>query len=79
MIDVYDRLDDFNLRDEMFFYNFVDVFCEYKYVVEVEEFCFGKSVVGVRNIIKIYNLIFCGWFKLGWWGKCKEYWEKMDY
>ncbi|CAD5317758.1 unnamed protein product [Arabidopsis thaliana] len=80
-IDAYDKLDDFNLRDETSFYNLVDALCEHKHVVEAEELCFGKNVIGngfsVSNT-KIHNLILRGWSKLGWWGKCKEYWEKMD-
>jgi pentatricopeptide repeat protein len=80
-IDAYDKLDDFNLRDETSFYNLVDALCEHKHVVEAEELCFGKNVIGngfsVSNT-KIHNLILRGWSKLGWWGKCKEYWKKMD-
>ncbi|KAL1198590.1 Pentatricopeptide repeat-containing protein [Cardamine amara subsp. amara] len=80
-IDAYDRLDDFNLRDETSFYNLVDALCEHKHVVEAEELCFGKNVIGNGfsvSTTKIHNLILRGWSKLGWWGKCKEYWEKMD-
>lgn len=28
--------------------------------------------------IKIYNLMFRGYAKMGWWGKCREFWEEMD-
>ncbi|KFK42438.1 hypothetical protein AALP_AA2G256500 [Arabis alpina] len=81
-MDTYDRLDDYKLRDETSFYNLVDSLCEYKHVVEAEELCFGKNVIAngfsVSNSTKIHNLILRGWSKLGWWGKCKEYWEKMD-
>lgn len=80
-IDAYDKLDGFNLRDETSFYNLVDALCEHKHVVEAEELCFGKNVIGngfIVNNTKIHNLILRGWSKLGWWGKCKEYWEKMD-
>ncbi|XP_010472907.1 PREDICTED: pentatricopeptide repeat-containing protein At1g80550, mitochondrial-like [Camelina sativa] len=82
-IDAYDKLDGFNLRDETSFYNLVDALCEHKHVVEAEELCFGKNVMMIGNGFrvsntKIHNLILRGWSKLGWWGKCKEYWEKMD-
>ncbi|KAL1198583.1 Pentatricopeptide repeat-containing protein [Cardamine amara subsp. amara] len=59
----------------------VDALCEHKHVVEAEELCFGKNVIGNGfsvSTTKIHNLILRGWSKLGWWGKCKEYWEKMD-
>ncbi|KAJ0231729.1 Pentatricopeptide repeat-containing protein [Hirschfeldia incana] len=81
-LDTYDRLDDFNLRDETSFINLVDALCEHKHVVEAEELCFGRNVIGngfrVSGNTKIHNLILRGWSKLGWWAKCKEYWEKMD-
>ncbi|CAH2067949.1 unnamed protein product, partial [Thlaspi arvense] len=47
---------------------------------------FGKTLLWLKqksfgngfsvSDTKIHNLILRGWSKLGWWGKCKEYWEK---
>ncbi|GMY33985.1 pentatricopeptide repeat-containing protein At1g80550, mitochondrial-like [Fagus crenata] len=79
-IDIFDSLDEFDLKDEMSFSNLIDALCEYKHVVEAYDLCFGKNNkfnVGVKNT-KIYNMILRGWFKMGWWGKCREFWEEMD-
>ncbi|XP_010532104.1 PREDICTED: pentatricopeptide repeat-containing protein At1g80550, mitochondrial [Tarenaya hassleriana] len=81
-LDTFYKLDEFNLRDETSFCNLVDALCEYKHVVEAEELCFGKKKkidngLNVRKT-KIYNMILRGWSKMGWWGKCREFWEKMD-
>ncbi|KAG9132030.1 hypothetical protein Leryth_017805 [Lithospermum erythrorhizon] len=101
-IDVFNtKLGEFGLKDQVSFLNLVDALCEYKHVVEAEEFCFknGYGVVkdhavlepgflsrgdeGGRGIdvcldTKIYNIILRGWFKIGRWRKCREYWEEMD-
>ncbi|KAK2651589.1 hypothetical protein Ddye_011445 [Dipteronia dyeriana] len=82
-IDTFDRLDEFNLKDETSYCNLVDSLCEYKHVIEAQELCFGEGkIVGFDGLngsdTKIYNMILRGWFKLGWWGKCREFWEEMD-
>ncbi|CAI9786930.1 unnamed protein product [Fraxinus pennsylvanica] len=85
-IDAFDKLDDFNLRDEISFLNLVDALCEYKHVIEAEELCFKKKrdinnyeLLGINvEGTKIYNMILRGWFKMKWWRKCRELWEKMD-
>lgn len=79
-IDVYDSLDEFDLKDEVSFSILIDALCEHKHVIEAQELCFGKKkkvIVDVNNT-KIHNMILRGWFKMGWWGKCREFWEEMD-
>ncbi|KAL2504124.1 Pentatricopeptide repeat-containing protein [Abeliophyllum distichum] len=85
-IDVFGKLDDFNLRDEISFLNMIDALCEYKHVIEAEELCFRKNrdsknynQLGINvESTKIYNMILRGWFKMKWWRKCRELWEEMD-
>ncbi|KAL0006945.1 hypothetical protein SO802_008447 [Lithocarpus litseifolius] len=79
-VGIYDSLEEFGLKDEMFFCNLIDALCEYKHVVEAYDLCFGKNKkfgVDAKNT-KIYNMILRGWFKMGWWSKCREFWEEMD-
>nr|GEU32973.1 hypothetical protein [Tanacetum cinerariifolium] len=81
-IDMYDKLEEYKLKDETSFLNLVDALCEYKHVIEAEELCFGKDrnekVVPFGIGTKVYNMILRGWFKMGWWSKCREFWDKMD-
>ncbi|GAB2269517.1 hypothetical protein Dimus_004434 [Dionaea muscipula] len=78
-IDTFDKLDQFNLKDETSFCNLMDALCEYKHVVEAQELWDNqKSCVRIGGETKIYNMILRGWSKLGWWGKCREFWEQMD-
>lgn len=82
-IDTFDRMKEFNLRDDVSFSNLIDALCEHKHVIEAEELCFGSSKNVGKHLfftlnVKIYNMILRGWFKMRWWGKCKEFWEEMD-
>ncbi|KAJ0074880.1 hypothetical protein Patl1_34666 [Pistacia atlantica] len=79
-VDTFNRLGEFNLRDETSYCNLVDSLCEYKHVIEAQDLCFGENkIVGFNNNnTKIYNMILRGWFKMGWWAKCREFWEEMD-
>lgn len=82
-IDTFNRMEEFNLRDEASFSSLIDALCEYKHVIEAEELCFGKNkdCDGMKFCsldTKIYNIILRGWFKIGWWRKCREFWEEMD-
>ncbi|KAL0415392.1 UNVERIFIED_CONTAM: Pentatricopeptide repeat-containing protein, mitochondrial [Sesamum latifolium] len=86
-IDVFCRLDEYNLRDETSFSNLIDALCEYKHVIEAKELCFKKNrdnefdgkLFGFSvESTKIYNMILRGWFKMKWWRKCREFWEEMD-
>lgn len=83
-IDVYSKLGEYNMKDETSFLNLVDALCEYKHVIEAEELCLGKDfnfnekISGLEMGTKVYNMILRGWFKMGWWAKCREFWEKMD-
>ncbi|XP_057457711.1 pentatricopeptide repeat-containing protein At1g80550, mitochondrial [Lotus japonicus] len=82
-IRTYERLSEFNLKDDTSFSNLIDALCEYKHVLEAQDLIFGENktwghgVVGVGTT-KIYNMVLRGWFKLGWWKKCNEFWEEMD-
>ncbi|XP_059642195.1 pentatricopeptide repeat-containing protein At1g80550, mitochondrial-like [Cornus florida] len=81
-ISTYDRMEEFNLKDQMSFSNLIDALCEYKHVFEAEELCI-KNNNNDKNLLfsantKIHNMILRGWFKVGWWRKCREFWEEMD-
>ncbi|GAV70918.1 PPR domain-containing protein/PPR_2 domain-containing protein [Cephalotus follicularis] len=82
-VSTFDRLEEFNLKDETSYCNLIDSLCEYKHVIEAHDLCFGSNkdlaFNGCRvNDTKIHNMILRGWFKIGWWGKCREFWEDMD-
>ncbi|KAA8540526.1 hypothetical protein F0562_024555 [Nyssa sinensis] len=82
-ISTYDRMEEFSLKDETSFSNLIDALCEYKHVIEAEELFLGKNNNNIKNLhfdanTKIYNMILRGWFKMGWWSKCKDFWEEMD-
>ncbi|KAH0993727.1 hypothetical protein GBA52_005210 [Prunus armeniaca] len=78
-IDTYNRLEEFGLKDETSYCNLIDALCEYKHVIEAQEFCFWKNKdLGFDNSTKLYNLLLRGWLKMGWWGKCRDFWEEMD-
>lgn len=75
----YDRAEEFNLRNESSYSNLIDALCEYKHVMEAEELFLRKSEGLVfKDDVKIYNIILRGWFKMGLWRKCREFWEEMD-
>jgi pentatricopeptide repeat protein len=79
-LDMYDSLEEFDLKDETSLCNLIDALCEYKHVLEAQDLCFGKNKkfnVNVSNT-KIHNMILRGFFKMGWWSKCWEFWEVMD-
>ncbi|GAB4850052.1 hypothetical protein Ancab_029350 [Ancistrocladus abbreviatus] len=78
-IDMYEKLDGFDLKDEVSFCNLIDALCEYKHVVEAQELWVKRrDCVGLESETKVHNMILRGWLKLGWWGKCREFWEEMD-
>ncbi|XP_050235175.1 pentatricopeptide repeat-containing protein At1g80550, mitochondrial [Mercurialis annua] len=79
-IHAYDSSERFSLKDETSFCNLIDALCEYKHVIEAQELYFKSrsNEIGVTNRTKIYNMILRGWFKMGWWSKCREFWEEMD-
>lgn len=81
----YNKLEEFSLKDEISFSNLIDALCEYKHVIEAEELCLVKNKNNGDEKLyfdgkntKIYNMILRGWFKIGWWSKCREFWEEMD-
>ncbi|TKY48041.1 Pentatricopeptide repeat-containing protein mitochondrial [Spatholobus suberectus] len=79
-IHAFHRLEEFNLNDHTSFSHLIDALCEYKHVLEAEELVFGnnESVADGIGNTKIHNMVLRGWFKLGWWSKCNEFWEEMD-
>ncbi|CAH1429348.1 unnamed protein product [Lactuca virosa] len=83
-ISTYDKLGEFNLKDETSFLNLIDALCEYKHVIEAEELCLGKDknfkekIASFEMGTKVYNMILRGWYKMGWWSKCREFWGQMD-
>lgn len=79
-VSAFNRSEEFNLKDETLFCMLIDALCEYKHVIEAQDLCFSeKGKLGFDvDETKICNMILRGWFKLGWWGKCREFWEEMD-
>lgn len=78
-IETYEKLGEFNLKDETSYCNLIDALCEYKHVHEAQELIFGKNKnVYLDGSPKFYNIVLRGWFKLGWWSKCRELWEEME-
>ncbi|KAL9242296.1 hypothetical protein vseg_016313 [Gypsophila vaccaria] len=79
-VDVFDGLTEFGLKDETSFCNLIDAMCEYKHVVEAEELWVNRRFRGVEfvNETKVYNMLVRGFAKMGWWSKCREFWELMD-
>ncbi|KAK9931246.1 hypothetical protein M0R45_018530 [Rubus argutus] len=78
-IDTYNRLEEFSLKDETSYCYLIDALCEHKHVIEAQEFCFWKNKeLGFDKSTKLHNIILRGWSKMGWWGKCRDFWEEMD-
>ncbi|KAM1195795.1 hypothetical protein FF1_022463 [Malus domestica] len=78
-IDVYNRLEEFGLKDETSYCILIDALCEYKHVIEAQELCFWKNKdLGFDKSTKVHNLLLRGWFRMGWWRKCRDFWEEMD-
>ncbi|KAI9110261.1 hypothetical protein K1719_018703 [Acacia pycnantha] len=78
-IETYEKLHQFNLMDETSYCNLIDALCEYKHVDEAQELIFGKNKNDNVDVnVKYYNIVLRGWYKLGWWSKCREFWEEMD-
>lgn len=78
-IGMYDKLEEFNLKDDTSFCNLIDALCEYKHVIEAEDLWVNRIFhVKFVSETKIYNLMLRGYAKMGWWGKCREFWEEMD-
>ncbi|XP_043718965.1 pentatricopeptide repeat-containing protein At1g80550, mitochondrial [Telopea speciosissima] len=76
-ISAYGRAEEFDLKDETSFSYLIDALCEYKHVIEAEELCLGKDSPYPINT-KLYNMVLRGWYKMGWWSKCREFWEEME-
>ncbi|ERN14261.1 pentatricopeptide repeat-containing protein At1g80550, mitochondrial [Amborella trichopoda] len=76
-IEIYQKMEDFKLKDKTAFFTLIDALCEHKHVTEAEELALGKD----REFpieTKTYNIVIRGWCKLGWWQKCRSFWEEMD-
>lgn len=79
-IDMFDRLGEFDLKDETSFCNLIDALCEYKHVIEAEDLWVKRQlfVKFVTEPTKVYNMMLRGYAKMGWWSKCRGFWEEMD-
>ncbi|XP_028784986.1 pentatricopeptide repeat-containing protein At1g80550, mitochondrial-like [Neltuma alba] len=78
-IEAYEKLGQFNLKDETSYCNLIDALCDYKHVHEAQELVLGKNEnIKSEASAKIYNILLRGWFKLGRWSRCRELWEEMD-
>ncbi|KMT03256.1 hypothetical protein BVRB_8g197990 [Beta vulgaris subsp. vulgaris] len=78
-IHMYDKLEEFDLKDETSFCNLIDALCEYKHVIEAEDLWVNRlNYVRFVSETKIYNMMLRGYAKMGWWGKCREFWEEMS-
>ncbi|KAL5574511.1 hypothetical protein UlMin_016210 [Ulmus minor] len=77
-VDTYNRLEDFGLKDETSYCNLIDALCEYKHVVEAQDLIFWNKDLGFVKNTKLFNMILRGWSKMGWWSKCRDFWEEMD-
>lgn len=73
-IDAYEASAEFGLKDKTAFSNLIDALCEYKHVIEAQDLCKESEFLCET---KIYNMILRGWFRMGWWSKCREVWEEM--
>ncbi|KAK9098463.1 hypothetical protein Syun_025508 [Stephania yunnanensis] len=77
-IDVYNtQMENFDLKDETSFFNLIDALCDHRHVIEAEELCKGKGSF-FANSTKLHNMLLHGWMKMGWWSKCREFWNEMD-
>lgn len=46
-------------------------------MIEAEEICLGKDAIFEPDT-QIYNMLLRGWFKMQWWRRCWDFWERMD-
>lgn len=69
--------DDFGLHDRDTFHLLVDALCDHRLAPEAEDLCLRSSAPFPPDT-KTYNLLLCGWLKMKWWGKCREFWDEMD-
>ncbi|XP_068660127.1 pentatricopeptide repeat-containing protein At1g80550, mitochondrial [Aristolochia californica] len=76
-IDTYNRAGEFGLKDRTTFLNLIDALCEYKHVIEAQELCM-KTMLNYFEDTKIHNMILRGLFKIGWWSRCRDFWEEME-
>ncbi|KAJ8493678.1 hypothetical protein OPV22_015399 [Ensete ventricosum] len=66
------------LRDRVTFHLLVDALCDHRHAAEAEELCLRSKSPPFPPDTKTYNLLLRGWLKMGWWSKCREFWEEMD-
>ncbi|KAK4266734.1 hypothetical protein QN277_023619 [Acacia crassicarpa] len=78
-IQTYEKLGQFNLKDETSYCNLIDALCDYKHVHVAQELVLGNNEnIKLDGNAKIFNILLRGWFKLGQWSKCGELWEEMN-
>ncbi|KAL4355690.1 hypothetical protein AHAS_Ahas09G0011900 [Arachis hypogaea] len=85
-ISTFHRLSQFNLKDHTSFSNLIDALCDHKHVLEAQDIVLGNNkdllidagFIDSVGKTKISNMVLRGWYKMGWWSKCREFWEEMD-
>ncbi|CAN6459380.1 unnamed protein product [Victoria cruziana] len=76
-VEAYRLAEDFGLKDRTCFSNLIDALCERKHVVEAEGLSIGKNCEYPLDT-KTFNILLRGWMKMGWWSKCRDFWEKRE-
>lgn len=74
----FDRAAEFGLRDQTCFHHLVDALCEYRHVIEVEDLFLKRADPPFPLDSKVHNMVLRGWYKMGWWSRCREFWDEMD-
>uniref|UniRef100_A0A5K1CEQ1 Pentacotripeptide-repeat region of PRORP domain-containing protein n=2 Tax=Nymphaea colorata TaxID=210225 RepID=A0A5K1CEQ1_9MAGN len=76
-VEAYHLAEDFGLRDRTCFSNLIDALCERKHVVEAEGLSIGENCEYPLDT-KTFNILLRGWMKMGWWSKCRSFWEARE-
>ncbi|XP_039118607.1 pentatricopeptide repeat-containing protein At1g80550, mitochondrial-like [Dioscorea cayenensis subsp. rotundata] len=74
-LDAFRRSADFGLYDAATFSLLIDALCDHRHVIEAADLCKNPPF---PIDTKIYNMLLRGWLRMGWWGRCREFWEEMD-
>ncbi|KAJ0984802.1 hypothetical protein J5N97_003158 [Dioscorea zingiberensis] len=74
-LDAFWRSADLGLHDATTFSLLIDALCDHRHVIEAAELCKNPPF---PMDTKIYNMLLRGWLRMGWWSRCREFWEEMD-